>query len=187
MYPEFDITYGGDVAILHYEERNELRRIICGDSEYEPMGHEISRETLRNYAVRLTRLGIMNFRFRGPGSPGDHDYVIRMVYFDHQPDYSSDQDYGNFPPVRSIVAADNDPEEVERAHKAARTNRAAHDVWASLHPPSPSQVPHMANPPAVAEVDEETTGAIMLEPVENSVPPLGTPPHPRTDTSQQFL
>ncbi len=99
MYPEFDITYGGDVAILHYEERNELRRIIFGDSDYEPMGHEISRETLRNYyAVRLTRLGIINFRFRGPGSPGDHDYVIRMVYFDHQPDCSSDQD-GNFPPV----------------------------------------------------------------------------------------
>jgi hypothetical protein len=43
------------------------------------MGHEISRETLRNYAVRLTRLGIMNFRFRGPGLPGDHDYKIRMV------------------------------------------------------------------------------------------------------------
>jgi len=99
MYPEFDITYGGDVASLHYEERNELRRIIFGDSDYEPMGHEISRETLRNYyAVRLTRLGIINFRFRGPRSPGDHDYVIRMVYFDHQPDCSSDQD-GNFPPV----------------------------------------------------------------------------------------
>jgi hypothetical protein len=60
MYPEFDITYGGEESILHYEERNELRRIIFGDSEYEPMGHEISRETLRNYAVRLTRLGIMN-------------------------------------------------------------------------------------------------------------------------------
>ena len=36
----------------------------------------------------------------------------------------------------------------------------------------------MANPPAVAEADEETTGAILLEPVEDSVPSLGTPPHP---------
>ena len=51
MYPEFEITYGGDVAILHYQERDELRRTIFRDSEYEPMGHEISREALRNYAV----------------------------------------------------------------------------------------------------------------------------------------
>jgi len=138
MYPEFKITYGGDIAIFHHEERDELRLIIFEDSEYEPMGQEISRETLRNYAVRLTRLGIMNFRFRGPGSPGDHDYIIRMVYFDHQPNCPSDQDYGNFPPVQSSVTAvaaipwdDNDPEEVERAHKAARTNRAAHDMWTS--------------------------------------------------------
>ena len=36
----------------------------------------------------------------------------------------------------------------------------------------------MANPPAVVEADEETTGAILLEPVEDSVPPLGTPPRP---------
>ena len=36
----------------------------------------------------------------------------------------------------------------------------------------------MANPSAVAEADEETTGAILPEPVENSVPPLGTPLHP---------
>ncbi len=36
----------------------------------------------------------------------------------------------------------------------------------------------MANPPAVTEADEETTGAIFPEPVENSVPPLGTPPYP---------
>ncbi len=178
IYPEFDITYGGEESTLHYKERNELRQIIFGDSDYEPIGHEISRETLRNYAVRLTRLGIMSFRFRGPGSPGDHDYMIRMVYFDHQ-------EYRDFPLVGSIVAAvaaitwdDNDPEEVERAHKAARTNREAHDVWAFLHPPSPSEVPHMANPSAVAEVDEETTGAILSEPVEDSVPPLGTPPHP---------
>jgi hypothetical protein len=82
--------------------------------------------------------------------------MIRMVYFDHQ-------EYRDFPHVGSIVAAvaaipwdDNDPEEVERAHKAARTNREAH-VWAFLHPPSPSEVSHMANPPAVAEADEETT------------------------------
>ena len=26
MYPEFDIAYGGDVALLHYQERDELRR-----------------------------------------------------------------------------------------------------------------------------------------------------------------
>ena len=115
MYPEFDITYGGDVAILHYRERDELRRTIFGDSEYEPMGHEIYRETLRNYAVTLTRLGIMNFRFREPGSPGDHDYIVRLVYFDHQ----LDQSRGDFPPVQCIVTAapmpwdDNDPEEVE--------------------------------------------------------------------------
>jgi hypothetical protein len=108
MYPEFDIAYGGEESTLHYEERNRLRQIIFGDSEYEPMGHEISRETLRIYAVKLTRLGIMNFRFRGPGLPGDHDYKIRMVYFEP------------FPQVGSIVAAvasipwdDNDPEEVE--------------------------------------------------------------------------
>ena len=98
------------------------------------MGHEIFREALRNYAVSVTRLGIMNFRFRGPGLPGDHDYMICMVYFDHQPICPSDQDYRNFPPVRSIVAAVatipwNDPEEMERVHKAARTNRAAHDMW----------------------------------------------------------
>ena len=87
--------------------------------------------------------------------------------------------------MRSIVAAvaaipwnDNDLQEVERAHKVARTNQEAHDMWASLQPPSPSAVPHMANPPAVAEADEETTGTILPEPVENSVPPLGTPPHP---------
>ena len=144
------------------------------------MGHEISRETLRNYAVRLTRLGILNFRFRrGPGSSGDHDYIIRMmVYFDHR-------DYRDFPHVESIVAAvaaipwdDNDPEEAERVNKAARTNREAHDVWAFLHPPSPSEVPHMANPPAVAEADEEMTGTILSEPVEDSVPTLGMPPHP---------
>ena len=73
MYPGFDITYGSEESTLHYEERNMLRQIIFGDSEYEPMGHEISCEILRDYAVRLTRLGIMNFRFRGPGLPGDHD------------------------------------------------------------------------------------------------------------------
>ena len=162
MYPEFDIAYGGEESTLHYEERNRLRQIIFGDSEYEPMGHEISRETLRSFAVRLTRLGIMNFRFRGPGLPGDHDYKIRMVYFDHQ-------EYRDFPQVGSIVAAvaaipwdDNDPEEVERAHKAARTNSEAHDMWAFLHPPSPSEVHHMASPPAAAEADEETTGAILI-------------------------
>ncbi len=178
MYPEFDIAYGGEESTLHYEERNRLRQIIFGDSEYEPMGHEISRETLRNYAVRLTRLGIMNFRFRGPGLPGDHDYKIRMVYFEP------------FPQVGSIVATvtaipwdDNDPEEVERAHKAARTNSEAHDMWAFLHPPSPSEVHHMANPPAAAEADEETTGAILPEVAEASVPPLGTPHHPGQTTT----
>jgi hypothetical protein len=179
MYPEFDIAYVGGESILHHEERNELRRIIFGDSEHEPMGHEISRETLRNYAVRLTRLGIMNVRFRGPGSPGDYGYMIRMVYFAHQ-------EYRDFPHVGSIVAAiaaipwdDNDPEEeVERAHKAARTNREAHDMWAYLQPPFPSEVPHMANPPAVAEADKETTGAKLFEPAEDSVPPLKTPPYP---------
>jgi hypothetical protein len=94
MYPEFDIAYGGEEStLLHYEKRNRLRQIIFGDSEYEPMGHEISRETLRIYAVKLTRLGIMNFRFRGPRLPGDHDYKIRMVYFEP------------FPQVGSIVAA----------------------------------------------------------------------------------
>ena len=134
MYPEFDIAYGGEESTLHYEERNRLRQIIFGDSEYEPMGHEISRETLRIFAVRLTRLGIMNFRFRGPGLPGDHDYKIRMVYFDHQ-------EYRDFPQVGSIVAAvaaipwdDNDPEEVERTHKADRINSEAHEMWAFLHP-----------------------------------------------------
>ena len=114
MYPGFDITYGSEESTLHYEERNMLRQIIFGDSEYEPMGHEISREILRDYTVRLTRLGIMNFRFRGPGLPGDHDYKIRMVYFEHQ-------EYRDLPKVGSIVAAmaaipcwdDNDPEEVE--------------------------------------------------------------------------
>ena len=114
------------------------------------MGHdEISREALRDYAASLTRLGIMNFRFRGPGLPGDHHHMIHMVYFDPQPDCSSDQDDGNLPPVRSIVAAvatipwnDNDPEDTERARKAARTNREAHEMWEFLHPPSPSWVPH---------------------------------------------
>ena len=73
-----------------------------------------------------------------------------------------------FPQVGSIVAAvasipwdDNDPKEVERAHKVARTNSETHDMWAFLHPPSPSEVHHMANPPAVAEADEETTGAVL--------------------------
>ena len=173
-----DITYGGEESTLHYKERNELRQIIFGDSDYEPMGHEISREAHCNYAVRLTRLGTMNYRFRGPGLSGDHDYMIRIVYFDHQ-------EYRDFPHVGSIVAAvaaipwdDNEPEEVKRAHKVARTNREAHDMWAFLHPPSPSEDPHMANPPAVAEADEETTCAILSKPVEDSVPPLGTPPHP---------
>ena len=99
------------------------------------MGHEISREALCDYAASLTHLGIMNFQFRGPGLPGDHHDMIRMVYFDPQPDCSSDQDYGNIPPVRSFVAAvatipwnDNDPKDTERAHKAARTNREAHDM-----------------------------------------------------------
>ena len=171
MYPDYDITYGGEASTLHYEQRNELLQIIFEYSEHEPMGHEIYRETLRSYAVTLTRLGIMNFRFRGPGSPGDHDYRIRMVHFEGMP-------------AQSIVAAiatiawdDNDPEEVERAHKVARVNRAAHEMWAFLHPPSHSQVPHMANPPAVAEADEDTTGAILAEPAD-SVSPLGTPPHP---------
>jgi hypothetical protein len=67
----------------------------------------------------------MNFRFRGHGLPGDHDYKIRMVYFEP------------FPRVESIVAAvstiawdENDPEEVDRARKVARTNSKAHDMWA---------------------------------------------------------
>jgi hypothetical protein len=92
--------------------------------------------------------------------------------------------------VESIVAAvasipwdDNDPEEVERAHKVARTNSEAHDMWAFLHPPSPSEVHHMTNPPAVAEADEETTGAVLPEVAEASVPPLGTPPHPGQTTT----
>ena len=116
------------------------------------MGHEIYREALCDYTALLTRLGIMNFRFRGPGLPGDHDYMIRMVHFAPQPDCSSEKEDGKLPLIRSIVAAvatipwnDNNPEETERVHKAARTNREAHDMWEFLYPPSPSQVPHMAN------------------------------------------
>jgi hypothetical protein len=56
-------------------------------------------------------------------------------------------------------------------------------MWAFLHPPSPSEVHHMANPPAVAEADEETTGAVLPEVAEASVPPLGTPPHPGQTTT----
>ena len=104
-YPEFDIAYGEDVALFYYQERDELWRIIFGRAQYEPMGHEISREALRDYAASLTRLGLINnFRFRGPGLPGDHHYMIRMVYFDPQPDCSSDQEYRNLPPIRSFVA-----------------------------------------------------------------------------------
>ena len=65
MHPEFEIAYGSEDSTLHYEEKNRLRQIIFGDSEYEPMGHEISRDILRDYAVRLTRLGIMNFGSEG--------------------------------------------------------------------------------------------------------------------------
>ena len=65
---------------------------------------------------------------------------------------------------------DNDPKKVERAHKVARTNSEAHDMWAFLHPPFPSEVHHMANPPAVAEADEETTGAVLPEVAEATVP-----------------
>ena len=138
------------------------------------MSHEIYREALRNYRASLTRLGITTFRlFRGPGLPGDHDYMICMVHFAPQPDCSSEQDYGKLPLIRSIDAAvaiipwnDNNPEETERAHKAARTNREAHDIWEFLYPqsPSPSQVPHMVNrrpPPAAAEADEDATGAVL--------------------------
>jgi hypothetical protein len=89
-------------------------------------GHErrLSSHRLNpSYVFEDMYPGIMNFRFRGPGLPGDHDYKIRMVYFDHQ-------EHIDFPHVGSIVAAvaaipwdDNDPEEVERAHKAARTHQ----------------------------------------------------------------
>jgi hypothetical protein len=48
------------------------------------MGHKISREALRDNAASLTRLGLMNFGFQGPGLPGDHHYMIRMVNFDPQ-------------------------------------------------------------------------------------------------------
>ena len=42
----------------------------------------------------------------------------------------------------------------------------------------------MANPPAAAEADEKTTGAMILpEVAEASVPPLGTPPHPGQTTT----
>jgi len=106
IYPaDFDIAYGVDVTLPHYQEMNELRRIIFGEPQYEPMGYEISLEALRDYAVSLTRLGTINFRFRGPGLPGDHNYMIRMVYFDPQPNCSSGQDNEDLPPVRSIVAA----------------------------------------------------------------------------------
>ena len=138
IYPKFDIAYGVDAALSYYQEMDELRRIIFGKSHYEPMGHEISREALRDYAVSLTRLGIMNFRFRGPGLPDDYDYLIRMVYFD--PQRSSDQGRGDLPLVRSIVAAvvtipwnENDPEEMERAHKAARLPRRF-PIWRILPP-----------------------------------------------------
>ena len=52
----------------------------------------------------------------------------------------------------------------------ARTNSEAHDMWAFLHPPFPSEVHHMANPPAIAEADEETTGAVLPEVAEATVP-----------------
>jgi hypothetical protein len=150
------------------------------------MSHEIYREALRNYTASLTRLGIMTFRlFRGPGLPGDHDYMICMVHFAPRPDCSSEQDYGKLPLIRSIDAAvatipwnDNNPEETERAHKAARTNREAHDIWEFLYPqsPSPSQIPHMANRRT------QQVRYYVPETVKDAVPPLGTPPHHPTVT-----
>ena len=128
MYPDWDITHGA-TPDLHYEARNQLRMHIFGNS-FEPQGHRIALGSLRTYAVRLTRLGILNFRFIEPEKDSDFDTHIHMHIYSHP---SSEPRLA----VSTIPWNDDDPEQIERARKIARVNDEVQSMVTFMNPPSP--------------------------------------------------
>ncbi len=127
---------------------------------------------MREYAARLTRLGILNIRFMEPEVENDFlTYIHMHIYSTPGSDPS--------PAVKAIAWSDNDPEEAEQVRKIARVNQKAQSMVSFMNPPSPSQVHHMGNPPpAVQEDEDEPLGAVLVDTVDGDDPPLSTPPHP---------